>query len=160
MNDTTKPSPSVITDHPLSVLDVPGPTPTGESMPFWEAAREGQLKIPHCNTCGKFFFYPRHLCPHCWSRDWAWQQASGWSTLKTYTIVHRAGHPSWAAVAPYAVGLVELDEGPVLMTHVLATPAPCRVGSLMDVQFVKLGDWVLPCFAPSDRTHDEETKNG
>ncbi len=145
----------VMDDHRLSLLQVPGPTPTAESVAFWDGARQGRLCIPKCENCGRFFFYPRHLCPHCWSRDWAWQRATGAATLKTLTTVHRAGHPGWAAVAPYSVGLVELDEGPTLLTHLLDLPADYEIGMAMTVQFVRVGEWVLPCFAPRETVQTE-----
>lgn len=155
MSSQSWPLSPVASDKRLSVLDVPGPTPTAESLQFWEAARQGVLTIPRCSTCERFFFYPRYLCPHCWSQEWAWQPASGRATLKTYTVVHRPAHPNWSAVAPYAVGLVQLDEGPILLTHLLTSADRCQVGAGMTARFVSFGDWVLPCFAPSTKVHDQ-----
>lgn len=146
MTAATQPDDGVHSHSQLSTLDVPGPTPTALSMPFWEAARDGYLLIPRCDACRRFFFYPRHCCPHCWSTRWRWRRADERGTLRTYTVVHRPGHPGWAAASPYAVGLIQLTEGPVALSHLLFTPEQCRVGAPVRARFVNVGDWSLPCF--------------
>lgn len=140
----------IITDHRLSALHVPGPVSTAVSMPFWDATQQGRLSIPRCGDCRAYFFYPRELCPYCWSQNWSWRDVSGAAALKTYTVVHRPGHFGWAPVTPYAIGLVELAEGPTLLTHVLAAEDQLRVGLELQVKLIKVGEWVLPCFAATN----------
>src|SRR4051794_34791054 len=100
-------------------LVVPGPTITAVSKPFWDAVARKEFILQKCNDCNEWVFYPREICPHCWSTYLEWTPASGNAALKTWGIVHRPGHPAWQEVAPYVLGIVELEEGPTMMTHLL-----------------------------------------
>lgn len=94
------------------------PTPDFETQPFWDGCREGKFLIRHCNACGRDHFYPRPFCPTCWSDDVAWKEASGRGTLYTYSIVHVNDLPPFAERVPYVAAVVELDEGPRVMTNI------------------------------------------
>ncbi len=98
----------------LADLNTPGPTIIALTEPFWKAAGDGKLLIQRCEDCGKAVFYPRAICPHCWSRKLRWEPASGRGTLKSFSVVHKPGHPGWIPAAPYVVGLVQLEEGPTM----------------------------------------------
>jgi uncharacterized OB-fold protein len=131
----------------FETLKVPGPIPTTVSMPFWQAARDRELHLQHCDTCNKWIFYPRVICPHCWSDTLSWRAASGCGHLQSFTEIHRPGHPGWQPAAPYTLGLVRLVEGPTMLSLV-AAPFPSRltVGMPLRVMFVPIGDFVLPVF--------------
>lgn len=103
----------------FDLLRAPGPTITALSAPFWEAADEGRLMIQHCQDCGSAVFYPRPICPHCWSARLAWKDARGTGRLRSWSTVHRPGHPAWQPVAPYTVGIVALSEGPTMLSLIL-----------------------------------------
>jgi uncharacterized OB-fold protein len=94
------------------------PTPDVETQPFWDACRERRLLIKHCNACGKDHFYPRPFCPRCWSDDVAWKEASGRATLYTYSIVHVNDLAPFGERVPYVAAIVELEEGPRVMTNI------------------------------------------
>ena len=98
------------------------PTPDVETQPFWDACREHRFLIKHCNSCGRDHFYPRPFCPSCWSDDVVWKQASGRATLYTYSIVHVNDLPPFGARVPYVAAIVELEEGPRVMTNVEGVP--------------------------------------
>jgi uncharacterized OB-fold protein len=132
----------------LSSLVAPGPTRTQLTAPFWEAARKGRLILQECDACGKSVFYPRAICPHCWSDKLHWRDASGRGRLKSYSVVHRPGHPAWGAVVPYAIGLVELEEGPTMLSQILAPIETIAVGMPLMVQMTQVGKETLPFFAP------------
>jgi uncharacterized protein len=128
----------------LSDINVPGPTAIALTEPFWAAAAEGRFILQHCGACQKHVFYPREICPHCWSADLQWVPASGRGRLKSFTVVHRPGHPGWMAVAPYTLGLVALAEGPTMLSHILGE-AP-QVGLPLAFAPTNIGGRVLPCF--------------
>ena len=143
-------------------LRVAPPTPTGESRPFWDAIRDGRLVLQTCGACGTAQGYPRARCVRCWSPYLRFVDSAGRGQLVTHSEVHRPGQASWAAVAPYHVGLVRLDEGAVLLTHLLTDDLPRdtgpRVGDPCLVEPVRVGEWVLPFFrvlsgAPRNRQH-------
>ena len=94
------------------------PQPDLETQPFWDAAREGRLLIKRCNGCTKTHFYPRPFCPHCWSQDVEWMDASGRATLYTWSVVRRNDLPPFHERVPYVAAIVDLAEGPRMMTNV------------------------------------------
>ncbi|MCB1494340.1 MAG: Zn-ribbon domain-containing OB-fold protein [Bauldia sp.] len=130
----------------LSGLRTPGPTIIALTEPFWKGGEEGHLMIQRCRSCGRVVFYPRAICPHCWSEDLAWEQASGRGRLKSFSEVHKPGHPGWLPVTPYVVGLVELEEGPTMLSHVLAAGRPPKVGDTLVMEPTDIGGRILPAF--------------
>jgi uncharacterized OB-fold protein len=130
----------------------PLPKPTPETQPFWDGARDGRLLIMHCNACARDYFYPRPYCPFCFSQDTSWKQASGKAKLHTYMIIHRAA-PGFEGEAPYVVGVVQLDEGPRMMTNIVGiepNPANLTVDMPLEVSFDKANDEItLPKFRPA-----------
>jgi uncharacterized OB-fold protein len=100
------------------------PEPTPETREFWEGAKRGELRIQRCRSCGKAYFYPRPFCPNCTSRDVEWFTASGRGKLYSYVIAHR-GAPGFQDWSPYVIAVVQLDEGPRMMTNIIGVdPSP------------------------------------
>jgi len=95
------------------------PTPDLETQPFWDGCREGRFLLRHCNACGEDHFYPRPFCPKCWSDDVEWFEASGKATLYTWSVVHRNDLPPFGERVPYVAAVVDLAEGPRMMTNVV-----------------------------------------
>lgn len=91
---------------------------------YFGALAEGRFEIPRCTGCGKFHFYPRVLCPHCGSQALEWQAPSGRGVVYSVTIVRKGGGDS-----DYTVVLVDLNEGPRLMSRVVGMPVELvRIG--------------------------------
>ena len=104
----------------------PLPRPTPETKPYWDGLRQHRLMIQRCRDCKKAYFYPRPMCPHCSSRDTEWFQASGRGKLYSFVINHRP--PPWMGKDPYVLAVVELDEGPRMMTNLVGVaPDPARI---------------------------------
>ncbi|MBX9739147.1 MAG: Zn-ribbon domain-containing OB-fold protein [Beijerinckiaceae bacterium] len=97
----------------------PKPRPAPESLPYWEAAREHRLTLPRCKSCQNFWFPPSRTCPHCLSADLAFENVSGRGKIYSFVTFHRVYHPAFEAEVPYVVALVELEEGPRLLTNIL-----------------------------------------
>ncbi|MFJ9445189.1 Zn-ribbon domain-containing OB-fold protein [Kitasatospora sp. NPDC101235] len=126
----------------------PVPLPSSLSRPFWEAARRGELVLPRCSACGLRFFTPEPACPHCWSGTWTYERSAGRGTVYSVTAVHRAPGPGFEA--PYALAVIELDEGVTMLSHVVGLPADeVTIGMRVAVHFQPLTDDItLPCFSP------------
>lgn len=77
---------------------------------FWNGLREGRWQTSCCQDCGRQTFPPKPVCPHCWSTAVAWSPLSPRGTLYSWTRIH-AAPAVFAAEAPYAVGIVDLDSG-------------------------------------------------
>lgn len=100
----------------------PVPRPAPESVPYWEAAKRHKLAIPHCNSCGHYWFPPSQRCPSCLSADFEWAEVSGRGKVYSFVVFHRVFHPAFENEVPYVVALVELAEGPRLLTNVIGIP--------------------------------------
>jgi uncharacterized OB-fold protein len=146
----------------LDLLKTPDPTITALTAPFWQAAAQGRLVIQRCEACGKAVFYPRPICPHCWSNRLAWREASGRGRLKSFSVVHKPGHPGWLPAVPYVVGLVELEEGPTMLSFIVAEEAACAVGQKLTLAPTRIGGRMLPAFKPlaGATTPDNSTRQG
>jgi hypothetical protein len=130
-------------------------SPSPDALPFWEAAQRHELVLPWCNACEAFFFYPRTACPTCGSRDLAWKPASGRGTVYTFCIQHHSRVPGYADATPFVTAIVELEEGPRLMTilvDVEPDPEHVRCGLPVEVTFLDVDDGVLPVFRPREVT--------
>jgi uncharacterized OB-fold protein len=97
----------------------PLPAPSPLSAPYWAGLTRRELHIQRCASCGDFVFYPRPHCPSCLSADLGWVEVSGHGKVYSYTIVRRAMNPAFGADVPYVYAIVELEEGPRLMTNVV-----------------------------------------
>ena len=119
-------------------------------MSFWEAAKTGRLFLPKCNACGKFWFPPSRRCPHCLSSDFVWRESKGEGRIYSFVVYHRVYHPGFEGAVPYTVGIVELDEGPRLLSNIVgimpdAARCDMRVRAVFQEQ---RGEFVLPQFSP------------
>jgi uncharacterized OB-fold protein len=127
------------------------PRPTPETQPYWDGARAGELRVQRCGACGRHYFYPRPFCPRCGSADVAWVAVSGRARLHSYVINHRPA-PGFEDDAPYAIAIVELEEGPRLMTNIVGienTPENLVLDMELEVAFQERGDQCLPVFRPA-----------
>lgn len=130
----------------------PIPSPSPDAAPYWQGAREHKLVIPYCPACAAFFWFPRPFCPRCFSWEIEWRQASGRGTLYTYAIQYRPQMPGFETELPYVTAIVELEEGPRLMTNLVGvTPDPkvIRCDMAVEVVFADVNDEItLPKFRP------------
>ena len=123
------------------------------AKPFWDGTRDEQFLLPWCRSCHEFFWYPRELCPRCLSEDIEWRPASGRATVYTCSIMPKPAHPSLADRVPYVVALVDLQEGPRLMTNIVnCDPAAVTIGMAVQLTWEALNDGRhLPVFEPSPK---------
>jgi uncharacterized protein len=126
----------------------PVPRPTPETEEYWQATARGELVIQRCAACGQHFFYPRSTCPRCASDDVPWVRASGRATLYSYVINHLPV-PGFSEDGPYAIAVVELAEGPRMMSSIVgvpATPEELVLDMPLEVTFQQRGDYAIPVF--------------
>lgn len=98
-------------------MDLPKPEITELNRPYWDALREGRLMFQRCG-CGHAWLPARRECPACLRPGALWERASGRGTLLSWVVYHTAYHPAFAERLPYHVALVQLDEGPRLLTRI------------------------------------------
>jgi hypothetical protein len=126
------------------------PTPDDDSQVYWDAAREGRLLLARCTACSRVHHYPRPFCPFCWSTDVTTEDASGRATLYTYSTVYVNDLPPFAERLPYVAAVVQLAEGPRLMTTVVdVAEGDLHIDMELQVVFRPLTDeLVAPAFRP------------
>ena len=132
--------------------DRPLPVPDAATAPYWDAARAGRLAMPRCLDCGQMHFYPRTLCPGCGSERLEWAECSGAGTIYSFTVMHRAPSPAFAADVPYVVAVIALAEGPRLMSRIDGcAPDAVRIGANVRAAFRAVSAEIsLPVFELSD----------
>ena len=130
----------------------PVPVPTPETQFFWEKCKEHELWIQRCQACQHVFFYPRFHCPQCLSADVPWFQASGKGTLWSYMINHRP-IPGFEEETPYAIAVVQLEEGPRMMSNIVGvdnTPENLMLDMPLEVVFEDATEEIaIPKFKPA-----------
>ncbi|MEE1761753.1 MULTISPECIES: Zn-ribbon domain-containing OB-fold protein [unclassified Streptomyces] len=127
------------------------PEVDGLSRTYWDAAADGRLLLRRCGAagCGRAHHYPREFCPYCWSEDVRWEEASGRAVLYTWSVVHRNDLPPFGARTPYVPAVVDLAEGPRMMTEVVEWAeggGELRAGMGLQVAFREGGGFVVPVF--------------
>jgi hypothetical protein len=125
---------------PAVAPGLPTPKPDHLSAPFWEMARDRILALQRCTTCGDVHFPPSPVCPKCLGDVQEWIRASGRGTLFSWCRFHRGYWDSVATLLPYAVAVVRLEEGPLLIT---------KLAGVKDSQALRLGQPVAVDFEPT-----------
>ncbi|MBM3393627.1 MAG: Zn-ribbon domain-containing OB-fold protein [Betaproteobacteria bacterium] len=109
---------------------IPAPLINPENQRFFDAATQGQLLVGKCHACGEYHYYPRVLCPHCFSDRTEWVVAQGGGVVYSYSTLHR-GVP-----APYTLAYVTLDEGVTMLTNLVdCEAAAVHIGARVRVVF-------------------------
>ena len=128
------------------------PIVDGDSQGFWEGCREGELRLQYCLDCETYRYAPKRLCPSCLSEHSEWRTVSGQGEVYTFTIEHHAYHPSWAEDVPYVIAVIQLKEGPRMMSRIVGCePEAVHIGLPVQVTFEKATDEItLPLFKPVD----------
>ena len=115
----------------ISFIGAPDTNP--EVKPYWDACNEGRLVLRKCGGCGKVHYYPRGVCPFCFSTDGSWVNASGKGKVYSFSVMERAS-------PPFTMAYVTLEEGVTMMTNIIDT----------DFSKIKIGQDVKVVFLDSD----------
>ena len=131
------------------------PAPDNAALHYWQSAADGKLVLQRCVDCGEFQFYPRALCAAC-GGETEWVDASGRGTLYTFTTIRQNRSEAFVHLSPYAVGIVELDEGVRMMSNIVGCELDqIEVGMALEVLLLKAADDVgLPFWRPVDAPDD------
>lgn len=122
----------------------PAPVVGPEDTHFFDAAREGRFLIKRCKDCGKTHWYPRPVCPHCFSLNTEWVPASGQGVVYSHSSMRRVS-------PPYTLAYVTLAEGPTMLTHLVdGALDDWHIGQPVKLVFKPSADGTpVPCFAPA-----------
>ncbi len=128
----------------------PVPQPTPETEGYWEGCRAGELRLQRCGDCDHVQFPPQRFCSTCLGAALRWERASGRGRVRSYSVVRHPISPAFAEDVPYVVALVELEEGPTMMSGLRGcTIEQVEVGLPVEVEFEERSDTVhVPYFHP------------
>ncbi|WP_145011506.1 Zn-ribbon domain-containing OB-fold protein [Mycobacterium marseillense] len=132
-------------------LPTPAPDIQPETAAFWAATLDGTLLLQRCSDCGQALYYPRYLCADCHSTNLINFAATGRGVIYSYTITTR-GILEYANAGSYVLAMVELDEGPKMITNIIdCDPEGLSIGQRVEVVFCDTGEGgALPRFRPAD----------
>ena len=131
--------------RPLPSLDDP------DSAPFWRATKEHQLRYQLCDDCGKLVFFPRRHCTQCLGSALSWHTAAGEGQIYSFSVVRLSRHPFFRTQVPYAVALIDLDEGFRMLSNVTGAEDPgtdLAIGQRVILEWEDHADVALPVFRP------------
>lgn len=122
---------------------IPAPLVNAENRPYFEAAAQGKLLVKHCAACSRLHFYPRAMCPHCFSERTEWREAVGTGTIYACSVMRHG--------VPFAIAYVTLDEGVTMLANVVDCDLDAlRIGQKVRVVFKPTGgEAVVPMFTPA-----------
>lgn len=127
------------------------PTPTGADGYFRQQLEQGKFVIQRCCACRRSIFYPRMLCPHCGHEHLEWFSPSGLGVVYSSTVIRRKPEDG----GDYNVALVDLEEGPRLMSRVEAMPAEqVAIGMQVKARIIDGENGKLLVFTPIGAAHD------
>jgi len=97
-----------------------------------------RMEAAKCTKCGKIFFPPRLICSECKNREFESIKIADEGKLKTYTVI-RVGPTNFVDELPYAVGIVELNDGLSTMMQITdCDPEELSIGMPVKVEFRKV----------------------
>lgn len=128
----------------------PLPKINADTKEFWKGCKKHLIKIQKCSNCGYLRHPPSFLCPQCHSQKTDWITSTGRGSVYTFTVNHVAFHPAFQEDVPYVVAVVELEEGPHMLTNIVGCdPAEVRCDMPVEVIWDDITDeFSLPKFRP------------
>lgn len=131
--------------------DRPLPQPDDDLVAaFWDFCAKEELRFQRCVACGTWRHLPRLRCAKCGSPEFSWERSTGRGRVYSWTVTHQAPIRVFAAKAPYAVLVVELDEGVRMIAGLVdASPSELRLDLPVEVVFERITpEAALPQFRP------------
>ena len=127
----------------------PLPEITPDNKPFWDACKRHELSLQRCQDCGHLRL-PSPICQKCLSMNSGWVSVSGRGKVYTWTTLFQRYNPAFADELPYNVAIVELEEGPRLITNIVGcNNEDLRIGMEVEVVFEDVTEEItLPRFKP------------
>lgn len=119
----------------------PLPTPQKWSQEFWKGTKDHKLLLKKCKDCGNIDHPPYYYCTECMSLEYEWVPASGKGTIYTMTTTYVGAPPSFTADQPYTIAMVDLEEGPRMLTKIVdAKPEDVKIGMNVEAVFEEVTD--------------------
>jgi uncharacterized OB-fold protein len=128
----------------------PLPVPNPDTKPFWDGCKKHQLRFQKCKACGHIRWPAAIICPDCHAKETEWIAAAGKGIVYSFTVYHQAFHPAFEDDIPYVTAIIELDEGPHLLSNIVdCTPDDVYCDMPVEVTWEDVDEeFSLPKFKP------------
>ena len=131
-------------------IALPEPDMGEQGRPFWDALKQGALTFQRCNACGHAWLPARSECPRCLGDAWRREPARGDATLVSWVVYHQSYHPAFQQRLPYTVAVVQLAEGPRLISNIVGVAAAqLRIDQPLRLVIEDDGGLAVPRFTPA-----------
>lgn len=137
--------------------EFPYPEINDLSRPLWDGLAEGRLMFQRCDSCENAWLPARSECPKCLRSDYTWETACGRASLVSWVIYHRAMHPAFADKVPYNVAIVELAEGPRLISNIDASNALLAIDMPLEFRPTVQGGMAISSFVIAGQTASDQS---
>lgn len=106
------------------------------NRPFWDGARGGVLRLQRCRVCATLRYPISPVCPSCLSTELTWEEVSGRGEVYTFGVFRHVYNDAWSDRTPYAVAIVELEEGPFMIADLVDVDVDAlEVGMRVEVHY-------------------------
>jgi uncharacterized OB-fold protein len=132
----------------------PQPREDADNAAFLTSWRSGRVLLQRCDACGTIFFYPRPVCPQCWSEQLSGRESTGRGRIVSFSLVHRPNDPAFNDEVPIVLAEVALDEGATMLARIVDCD-PAAVASGLQVEVppdAAVRGYPLPVFRPLPAT--------
>ena len=132
--------------RPLPSLEEP------DTGPFWSATKQHELRYQQCDDCDTIVFYPRRHCTGCLGLNLTWNTSAGQGVIYSYSVVVVSRDPAFSDNVPYAIALVDLDEGFRMFTNITGVDDPLtdiEIGQRVTVDWEDHEELAIPNFRPA-----------
>lgn len=129
----------------------PLPSPTPDTLPFWDYCKKHELRLQKCKQCGHIRYPPSIICPKCSSMEAEWTKLSGKGKVFSFIVFQYVYNKAFSNDVPYVCASIELDEGPRIMSNIIGCkPGDVKIGMPVEIQFEDVTDkFALPKFKPT-----------
>ena len=130
-------------------MSYPEPTASETNRPLLESWQRGELVLQHCGACGRVVFFPREVCPQCWSTQLEWHKHSGCGRVVSYSRVYSHVTEPFVNEAPVTLAEIELDDGGAMLARIVDVPAESEIRTGTAVKLVPMPEaarYTLPTF--------------
>lgn len=126
------------------------PPVVDSAQPYWAGLTQGELRFQRCRHCNHAWLPARQECPRCLAADWQWTKASGDARLVSWVVYHTAFNEAFKDKLPYTCAVVELAEGPRMISNIVngVDPAALKIDQRLTLVIEREGDAAIPRFKP------------
>lgn len=124
------------------------------NTPFWDGLAEGEVRLQRCAKCGCHQYPPESFCYSCGAQALSWVKGEG--TVYSFIVVHQQYHKAFKPFLPYTVAIVQMNEGPRMLSAMLGLARPVAIGERVTPCIRRVGQSrAFLTYIPAERAREE-----